>query len=95
MNRFASLFNHLVRHVNYAHRECENYYLNKKTNFKDLKKNKKYYYNIPIFFRSFLFGTFSIFKTRLNKNFIYNLCYQIIRTLFFRIYIDYLILKKK
>lgn len=93
--RSASLSDHFKRHLIYASREYENYFINKKNNFKYFKKNKKFYYILPPFLRSFIFGFFSIFKVRFNKNFIYNFIYQIIRTLIYRLYVDYLILKKK
>lgn len=93
--RNSSISEHFERHLIYANRECENYFKNKVTNFRNFKKHKKIYYKFPFFFRSIMFGFFSLFRVRLNKNFLYNFKYQIIRTLIFRIYVDYLILKKK
>jgi hypothetical protein len=85
-----SIINHFKKHIQYAHLELETY-LNKKFN----NPQKKKYYELPIFLRSIAYGFFLLFASQINRNFLYNFIYQFIRGIIFRVYVDFLILKKK
>lgn len=80
---------HIKKHKLWARLELASYKSSSETNLK-----YKFYYLFPIFIRSFLFGIFLIFKIKINKNFYYNLKYQFIRGIYYRMYVDFLILKK-
>ena len=85
-----SLNNHIKKHINYAYLEFLTY-----QNFIFLSKKRKFYYRLPIFLRSTLYSLYLIlFTVKINKNFFYNFSYQFIRGFFFRLYVDFLILKK-
>lgn len=90
INDFAniSLKKHFFKHLKYANFELLSY---KKKIF---NKKQKLYYQLPIFIRAILFGLYSMKFVNFNKNIFYNIIYQLIRTLFYRIYIDFLIFKK-
>ena len=85
-----SIISHFKKHIKYAHLELESY-LNKKFD----TQRKKTYYKLPIFLRSIVYGFFLLFTTQINRNFFYNFIYQFIRGISFRVYVDFLILKKK
>ena len=80
---------HIKKHKQWARLELASYKL---SSYKTLRY--RLYYLFPIFIRSFLFGIFLILKIKINKNFYYNLKYQFIRGMYYRMYIDFLILKK-
>jgi len=80
---------HINKHKLWARLEFVSYKLGSETKFKN-----KFYYLFPIFIRSFLFGVFLMLKIKINKNFYYNLKYQFIRGMYYRMYVDFLILKK-
>ena len=79
---------HIKKHKIWATLELESYKLFLEKNFK-----YSFYYFLPIFIRSFLFGFFLMFKIKINKNFYYNLKYQFIRGIYYRMHVDFLILK--
>jgi len=83
------IFHHIKKHKLWARLELASYKIHSEKEFK-----YKFYYSLPIFIRSFLFGVFLILKTKINKNFYYNLKYQFIRGIYYRMYVDFLILKK-
>jgi len=82
------LRSHFIKHIKYALLESNSY---KNTN----TFNQRLYYNSPIFLRSLVYSFYLMFTASINKNFFYNISYQLIRGFVFRFYTDILIAKKK
>ena len=80
---------HLIKHIKYAKLE----FLSNTKKYSIKNSYQKIYYSMPIFIRSISYGIILLLTVRINKNFIYNLCYQFIRGIVYRIYVDFLIFK--